>query len=282
MWALLSLVLAQAPADVPVAIVISSRRDPGNAAALCEQLKTAIGQGAMGEKESVDRLTRLGGVDPHACDGARLCLQKLAQLLHGVVVGVDVGKAGKLFAGHIEAVSFDRVESLATEDITSDAKAWPQKSQAAVTSFAQKLSPQLQAMRPKVEPRPDLKGTPTFEQPREAQLTPEPPPQPRAETLELVTPAETGKGPVPYLTAGAGVVCLGVGITLTVLGFLDRGTYQASFQDVPNQMAVASTLTDQQLSNLATASNAKIGFGVSLIGLAVALAVTAGFFFLKD
>src|SRR4051812_30896983 len=147
MLALLTVVLAQAPADVSVAIVVSSRRDPGNAPAVCDQLKAAIGAGAMSEKESVDRLTRLGGVDPHACDGARLCLQKLAQLLHGVVIGVDVSKAGKLLAGHIEAVSFDRVESLASEDFTADAKSWPQKSQAAVASLAQRLSPALVTMR---------------------------------------------------------------------------------------------------------------------------------------
>jgi hypothetical protein len=282
----IALVLAQAPApsgDVPVAIVSSSRRDPGTSAALCEQLKTALGGTAMGEKESIDRLAKLGGVDPHACDGARLCLQKLAQLLHGVVIGVDVSKAGKLLAGHVEVVSFDRVESLATEDVTADAKSWPQKSQAAVASLAQRLSPQLLAMRPRVEPKPDLKGTPAFEPPREVNLTPEPPPTPLPSPEPAVTASgEVSKGPVPYVTAGSGIVSLGIGITLTVLGFLDRGTYQASFQQVPNQMAVASTLTDDKLTALATASNAKVGFGVGLIGLAVALGITAAILFVKD
>src|SRR4051794_35159731 len=140
MSVLLLLVLAQAPAaDVPVAIVVSSRRDSGNAsAALCEQLKSALGSKAMGEKESVERLTHLGGVDPHACDGARLCLQKLAQLLHGVVIGVDVSRAGKLTAGHIEAVAMDRVDSLATIDVASDAKGWVQKAGDAAKSLADK------------------------------------------------------------------------------------------------------------------------------------------------
>ncbi len=127
MLTLVFFALAQAPAsasaEVPVAIVVSSRRDTnGSASRLCDQLQNAIGPQAMTEKQSIERLASLGGVDPHACDGARLCLQKLAQLLHGVVIGVDVSKAGRLTAGHIEAVSFDRVDSLAVGDIASDAK----------------------------------------------------------------------------------------------------------------------------------------------------------------
>jgi hypothetical protein len=283
---LLYLVLMQAPAaDVPVAIVVSSRRDSTTASAtLCEQLKTALGPRAMGEKESVQRLTQLGGVDPHACDGAKLCLQKLAQLLHGVVIGVDVSKAGRLLAGHIEAVSFDRVESLATDDLTGDAKSWPQKSSAAAKALAQKLTPQLDALRPKEEPKPSPPPeNKNVEAPHQVIVVPEPPPSPPPEVTAVQ--AEGGAksfGPVPYVVTGAAVASVGAGITLLVLGFIDRNTYQASFQQVPNQTAIASSFTDAQLSSLATASNAKIGLGIAFGVIAAALGVLAGVLFAKE
>jgi hypothetical protein len=284
---LLYLVLAQAPAaDVPVAIVISSRRDSTTASSvLCEQLKTALGPRAMGEKDSVARLTQLGGVDPHACDGAKLCLQKLAQLLHGVVIGVDVSKAGRLLAGHIEAVSFDRVESLATDDLTGDAKSWPQKSSAAAQAFAQKLSPQLDALKPKEEPKPpppELKSSPALEPPHTVVVVPEPPPQPATEVVAVQQTGSSGFGPVPYVATGAAVASLGAGITLLVLGFVDRNTYQGSFQQVPNQTALSSSFTDAQLSSLATASNAKIGLGIAFSVIGAALGVLAGVLFAKE
>jgi hypothetical protein len=285
---LLYLVLAQAPAaDVPVAIVISSRRDSTTASSvLCEQLKTALGPRAMGEKDSVARLTQLGGVDPHACDGAKLCLQKLAQLLHGVVIGVDVSKAGRLLAGHIEAVSFDRVESLATDDLTGDAKSWPQKSSAAAQAFAQKLSPHLDALKPREEPKPppqELKASPALEPPHQVVIVPEPPPQPPSEAVGVQAEGPSkGFGPVPYVVTGAAVASVGAGIALLVSGFVDRNTYQGSFQQVPNQMAVASSFSDAQLSSLATASNAKIGLGIAFGVIAAALGVLAGVLFAKE
>jgi hypothetical protein len=286
---LLSLVLAQAAAaDVPVAIVVSSRRDAAAASALCVQLKAALGPLAMSEKESVDRLTQLGGVDPQACDGAKLCLQKLAQLLRGVVIGVDVSKAGKLLAGHIEAVSFDRVESLATDDLTGDMKSWPQKTAAAAQAFGQKLQPQLLALKPKEEPKaappqPELKSTPALEPPREATLVPEPPPQPPEQEPLAVTqaPGHNG-GPVPYIVGGAAALSLIGAVVLMVLGFADRSTYQSSFIAVPNQMIVASSLRDDQLNALASASNLKIGSGGALIGVAAALGVVAGILFARE
>lgn len=289
--------LSQAPADVPVALVVSSRRDTTNAApALVDQLKIALaaqGITAMGDADSVARLKLLGGVDPKACDGSRLCLQKLAQLLQGVVVGVDVSKAGRLTAGHVEAVAYDRVESLAVDDVTSDAKSWNKTAGEAATAFAQKLKAPLAAMnearRPKEAPpkvaekQPELKTAPPLETPREATLTPEPPPTPPPAVPVEATTQKSGLGPVPYVTTGVAIVALGAGIVCLILGFIDRGTYVGTFER-PMGLGtdVASMYTDAQLRNLAQQSNVRIGVGTGLVALAAALGITSGILFAKE
>ena len=294
----LLLVLSQAPTDVPVAIVISSRRDTSTAAAtLAEQLKVTLGaQGiaAMGDADAVTRLKMLGGVDPKACDGARLCLQKLAQLLQGVVIGVDVSKAGRLTAGHLEAVSWDRVDSLAADDLSSDAKSWNQRSAEAATAFALKLKPPLQALndarRPKVAvtptppppkpAEPELKPPPPADPPRNPMLVPEPPPTPPpAVVVEDKKPSSLG--PVPYVTAATGIVAIGAGIVCLVLGFFDRQTYVDTFRR-PDGMAVVSSYTDAELRDVAGRSNLRIGLGSGLVGLGAALGITAAVLFMRE
>lgn len=266
-------------------VVVSSRRDVGSTAvSICEQMRVALAaQGivATGDGASVERLKKLGGVDPKACDGARLCLQKLAQLLQGVVIGVDVSRAGKLSAGHFEAVSFDRVDSLAADDVTADAKSWPGKSSAAVTAFAAKLKAPMLALNEtrrasSKPPEPELKAPP--DAPREVRVLPEPPPLPPP----AVTAEKSGTGPVPYVTGAAAVAALGMGIVFMVLGFIDRGTYHASFADPTGLMGHASSLSDDELTQLASSSNIRIGVGAGLIGLAVALGITSGVLLFKE
>lgn len=293
----LLLVLSQAPTDVPVAIVISSRRDTSTSAAtLVEQLKVTLGaQGisAMGDADAVARLKTLGGVDPKACDGARLCLQKLAQLLQGVVIGVDVSKAGRLTAGHLEAVSWDRVDSLASDDLSSDAKSWNQRSAETATAFALKLKPSLQALndarRPKVAATPptpppakdpEVKARPPADQPRDAMLVPEPPPTPPPAVVVEERKASS-LGPVPYVTAATGIVALGAGIVCLVLGFFDRQAYVDTFRR-PDGMAVVSSYTDAELRDVAGRSNLRIGLGSGLVGLGAALGITAAVLFMRE
>lgn len=269
--------------------MVSSRRDADKLAlGVTEQLKAALaaqGITATSDSESVERLKKLGGVEPRACDGARLCLQKLAQLLQGVVVGVDVSRAGRLTAGHVEAVAFDRVESLAVDDITSDAKQWSAKSNEAAKAFAEKLKAPVRALsdarRVKSPPKAaenELKTTPALDAPREATVVPEPPPTPPP-AIEAVTVSKkaSGTGPLPFITTGAAVVAAGAGILCLVLGFSDRSTY---FQSISGGMA--SSLTDAQLQNLAYQSNLRIGLGGGLLGLAGALGITSALLFMKE
>ncbi|MBL8955404.1 MAG: hypothetical protein JNK82_31810 [Myxococcaceae bacterium] len=291
MVALLLVVLAQAPSDVPVAIVVSSRRDTGNQApAAAEQLKAALaaqGITATSDAESVKRITALGGVDPKACDAARLCLQKLAQLLQGVVIGVDVSKAGKLTAAHIEAVSYDRVESLAADDLTSDAKSWARKSAAAAAAFAQKLQAPVAALnearRAKVVEAP-LPPAPGLERPREVRVVPEPPPvpPPAVAAEPLPPPQKSALGPVGYVTGAVAIIAIGAGIACLILGFLDRGTYFQTQSSTGALPGIASTYNDQQLAGLAAQSNLRIGLGGGLVGLGALLGITSALLFAKE
>lgn len=291
MTALLLFVLAQAPSDVPVALVVSSRRDnTGAATQLVESLKASLQSqqiSAMSEAESVKRLTQLGGVDPKACDGARLCLQKLAQLLQGVVVGVDVSKAGKRLAAHVEAVSFDRVESLAVDDLAAESKAWKSKSLEFANGFSVKLRAPLAALNESRKSKTDNtpRGFEEFKAPPTVDASPSisPVPQPMPKVQAAVTPppelpAKT-RGVLPYLIGGGAVVSAGVGAALMVLGFVDRGTYSASLRMRVNGQTI-STLTDQELSALAGRSNMFIITGSILIGVGAALGITSLLLFL--
>jgi hypothetical protein len=291
MTALLLFVLAQGPSDVPVALVVSSRRDnTGAAAHLVESLKASLESAhisAMSESESVKRLTQLGGVDPKACDGARLCLQKLAQLLQGVVVGVDVSRAGKRFAAHVEAVSFDRVESLAVDDLAAESKTWRSKSLEVAASFAVKLRAPLAALNESRNARGDsaLRGFEEFKTPP----SPEPlvsialVPPPTAPAQAVLSPPPQApaqkRGLLPYFTGGGGVVSAGVGAALLVLGFVDRGTYSSSLQMRINGQTT-SRLSDRELSDLAGRSNTFIITGGILVGLGAALGITTLLLFL--
>ncbi len=112
---------------------------------------------------------------------------------------------------------------------------------------------------------------------------PEPPPTPAPAVEAVVSRNAThSTGPVRYIAAGGAVVSLAVGVTFLVLGFIDRGTYTASFHSVPNQTALASSLRDDQLSALASSSNTRLGLGTTFTALALVLGVVAGLLFAKD
>lgn len=292
MTALILFALAQAPTEVPVAIVVSSRRDTGTqASTLAEQLKVALaaeGITATSDADSVARLKKLGGVDPRACDGARLCLQKLAQLMQGVVIGVDVSKAGRLSAGHLEAVAWERVESLAADDLTSDAKSWPAKSKDGAKAFAQKLKGPLAELNEarKVKASSELKGAPVLEPPQQARLVPEPPPVPPPTAPPTAVQAEPAQksnlGPVAYVTTAAAIISAGAGIVCMILGFLDRGTYFSTLSRFDGSMDMASSYDDRQLLGLANQSNLRVGLGAGLIGLGAALGITSAVLFTRE
>ena len=289
---------APKPPQVPIAIVISSRRDTGDtlSSALCAKVKDALaaqGIEAMSAPQSAERLAKLGAVDSRACDGSKLCLAKLAELLQGIVIGVDIGKVQKFSAGHLEAVAVGRVDSLAVSDFSSDAKGWPKKSAAETAAFvaqvvsgAREMNKALEPVKvavvepppPKVavvEPPPPPKVI-VADMPTEVKLIPEPPPTPPP----VIIDEPRSRGPLPYVVVGTAVAAAVVAVTLLVLALIDTSKYNGT-TDGFNSLTTSS-LTRAQLDTLA--ANANLKYSVSLgtgIG-AAALGVVAGILLVRE
>ncbi len=296
MGTILLVLLSQAPAEapkvqVPIAIVISSRRDTGNTLSpfVCVKLQEALaakGIPAMNEAQSIERLTKLGGVDPRACDGSKLCLLKLAELLQGIVIGVDVGKVARFSAGHLEAVAVGRVDSVAVSNFTSDAKGWPKKSAdeiaaliALVVPVAQQMTKALQPVEPPPKPVAVVEPPPPkpADTPTQVKLVPEPPPSPPP---AVVVEAPRSRGPLPYVFVGATVAAAAVAIAMLVLASSDAQRYNASLSLLKGE--TTSSLTRDQLTR--TAASANLEYSVALgsgIG-AAAFAIASGYFFLRE
>ena len=306
MGTLLLVLMAQAasgapkPPQVPIAIVISSRRDTGDtlSSELCAKVKDALaaqGIEAMSAPQSAERLAKLGAVDSRACDGSKLCLAKLAELLQGIVIGVDIGKVQKFSAGHLEAVAVGRVDSLAVSDFSSDAKGWPKKSAAETAAFvaevvsgAREMNKALEPVKvavvqpppppPKVavvEPPPPPKVI-VADMPTEVKLIPEPPPTPPPVIIE----EPRSRGPLPYVVVGTAVAAAVVAVTLLVLALIDTSKYNGT-TDGFNSLTTSS-LTRAQLDMVAAEANLK--YSVSLgtgIG-AAALGVVAGILLVRE
>lgn len=294
---------APKPPQVPIAIVISSRRDTGDtlSSELCAKVKDALaaqGIEAMSAPQSAERLAKLGAVDSHACDGSKLCLAKLAELLQGIVIGVDIGKVQKFSAGHLEAVAVGRVDSLAVSDFSSDAKGWPKKSAAETAAFVAEVVSGAREMNKALEPvkvavvqpppppppkvavvEPPPPPTPKVivaDMPTEVKLIPEPPPTPPPVIIE----EPRSRGPLPYVVVGTAVAAAVVAVTLLVLALIDTSKYNGT-TDGFNSLTTSS-LTRAQLDMVAAEANLK--YSVSLgtgIG-AAALGVVAGILLVRE
>jgi hypothetical protein len=276
---------------VPIAIVVSSRRDAGNtlSSALCTKVRDALaarGIEAMTEQQSADRLAKLGAIDPHACDGSKLCLAKLAELLQGIVIGVDIGKVGRFNAGHLEAVAIGRLESVAVADFTSDSKGWSRKTGdelpafiAPVASMAAEMN---KALVP-VEPPKAVAVAPTpppvekkSDAPLEPKLLPVPPPTPPPVVVEETR----SRGPVPYIVGGTAVALAIVAVTMLALASADSDAYHSRQETLSGGQT--SPLTRAELDRLAGSANLKYsaalgtGIGAGVVGIA------AGYLLIRD
>ncbi len=272
-------------AENTVAIVISSRRDAGGqlanevANALKKQL-AAKGIAALGPDEATARLTQLGAVDPKACDGARLCLSKLAQLLgpHGAVIGVDVGKAGRFNAGHLECVSATRLESLAVSDFTADAKKWAATREDALKAFVTEVAPKLRVLLAESVAATPQAGTLTpRDAPVNAQLTPDAPPLPPLVVAKPTKPIPTAA----WVTGGGAVASAGVAVAFLVMGLNHKAAFDSSQVEV-NGRPGGSTLTQTQLDGLAQASNREFTLATATGAAAGALTATTIYLLLRN
>ena len=286
MTALWLVILAQAAVPsksaVPVAIVVSSRRDALNTLSpqLCDELKKALaaeGVVAMSDAESTQRLVSLGGVEPRACDGSKLCLQRLAELLRGVVIGVDVGKVQRFSAGHLEALAIDRAESIGVADITADGKSWQKKSASAAIAFARKIAPvvlELERVRQE-QLRADAMPPQVTDVPRQASLLPDAPLTPPPELT-----VRRSRGPVPYVLLGAAIAAAGAAVAMLILGLADANRYNGSLQ--PLAGGTTSSFTQAQLNGLAASGNLKFSIAAGCGAGALVLAALATWFLVRE
>lgn len=275
MGALLLLLLAQSPqAPGDVAVVVSSRREPASAQKVARALAEVLAPNAhvLTGDAAKARLAELGGVDPVACDGQRLCLLKLAELLgpHATVIGIDVAKAGKFISAHVEAVGAGKVDSLLADDFSSDTRGFEAQSKQWSRAFGEKLrdklaawNAELEAAKPKPPP-PTPAPAPTPANPEVAALPPPPPP--------LVEQHEQpSRAPAWAATVAAGLCAIGGGVTLG-LAISNKTSYDNSVRSFLSGNNNASSLTYSQLTS--TVNTANTEFSIAL-GLGIATAVAA-------
>ncbi len=282
MGALLLLMLAQSPsAPGEVAVVASSRREPAAAQKVVRALTEVLAPNAhvLSEDAAKARLAELGGVDPVTCDGARLCLSKLAELLgpHATVIGIDVARAGRFTSCHIEAVGAGKVDSLLADDFTAETKGFEARSKQWARSFGERLqarlsgwNAELEAARPKPAPAPVVVVPAPVPTP-EPVLAP-PPPPPVVEERPSRTPAW-----VSTVVGGATLVSTGV---LLGLGLHDRSTYLSSIATWrgPND---ASGLTYTQMNDTVGRANTELTVALALGCVTAAAATLALYFFTR-
>lgn len=123
-----------------VAVVSVSRRGSGAAGFVTSQVVKSLKSRGLKVIEARDaqlRIMQKSGVDPASCDGTKVCVRHLAQLLgpKAVVVGVDVAKAGNVYATHLEALAADDGNALASFDFNADARTFQGRFPLAATRF---------------------------------------------------------------------------------------------------------------------------------------------------
>lgn len=284
MGALLVLLLTQTPtAPGDVAVVVASRREPAAAQKLARALSEVLAPNAkvLAGDAAKARITELGGVDPAACDGQRLCLIKLAELLgpHATVIGIDVARAGKFQSAHVEAVGAGKVDSLLADDFSSDVKGFEAQSKQWARGFGEKLKDKLGAWSAELEaakPKPvAVAPTPAPTPEPQPSVVPPPPPPPMVEQRP-----EPSRGPAWAATVAAGLCAIGTGVTLG-LAVSNKTSYDNSVRSFLSGNMNASSLTWSQLNSTASTANSEFSIALGL-GIATAVAaVVAAIFFLR-
>lgn len=289
---LMQLTLGQA-AEVrtPVAVVMTSKRPGAEAVAgkitqrVFDSLKREGVTGLLDDAAAVKELRSAGFSDPKTCQGTRACLSKLAILLgpKAVVVGVDVGKIGKTLAIHLEAVSADREESLATLDVSSSLNGWSDAMSAPIVVFVRDVKEGLE-LKKKVEvaeappTTPPLETAPT-DSPKKTELTPAPKEAPVSGLVE----EGGGKPPrvAAWLFAGSAAATAGVAVAFGVMSGSAKSQFDASLVDL-GAGTRGTTLTEDQARALAGQANANAAVALTSGIISAGLTAAATIFFLKD
>lgn len=280
---LVHLALAQAPElRTPVAVVITSKR-PG-----AEQVTPKITQrvldsfkregvsGLLDDSAASKELKVAGFSDPKSCQGTRACLRKLAVLLgaKAVVVGVDVGKVGKTLAIHLEAVSADKDEPLASLDVSSSVTGWSDAMSAPIVVFVRDVKAGLELKKALPPPPPPPQEVAKDDAPRKTDLKPG---DVKRDPVADAVKTDTKPVSVPGIVlAGGAVASAGVAVAFAVISTSAKAQFDASVVTLPDGTK-GTTLPQTQAEALAAQANTggavAIGTGVLALGLGVASAV---------
>jgi len=293
---------ANAPRDIAVISVSRRGRSAGDAVA-AEVVKSLRARGLkVTESHAASRkILENSGVDPQSCDGTRVCVRHLAQLLgpRAVVVGIDVARAGSGVAAHVEALAADEGSPLAQLDFSGETRTFSTRFTAPVQRFGSDVASalarldvpgpdQVMALSHPVAPSPPAGAA------AEPIAAPSAPPKVVAvndgfahwpggevplDDPPLTTPPVTltasthAHWPKWTLLTGTLVAALTTA-GFTIAGFQERATYQSMLRDYggghDNASAVPRSVLEQH------ASNANTDFIGALIALAATVPLAIG------
>lgn len=277
-WLALALLAVEAaqPATRPVAVLAVSKRPGAESwiASTSERVHAALERegvvGLLPMTEAEKQLAAVGMADPRSCQGARSCVGRLAVILaeNGVVVAVDVAKAGSSLAVKLEAVSGDGPRVLASTDLLLPVGKWDDQLALPVVLFARSLKEKLEAEAP---PPPADAPVATAPPP---DLTPPPQPPPVAEVAAAPAPRPRV---LPWVLVGAAVVFAGAAAALAATGAADQASIRDSVQQVGGEPV--SSLSRTQLQALEKSGNTKFSLALASGIAAGALGVGASITF---
>lgn len=289
---MLQLALGQsAEVRTPVAVVMTSKRPGAEASApkiaqrVFDSFKREGVSGLLDDAATSKELRSAGFSDPKSCQGTRACLSKLAILLgpKAVVVGIDVGKVGKTLAIHLEAVSADREESLATLDVSSSLSGWSDAMSAPIVVFVRDVKAGLELKKKKVveepPPTPPLEVART-DTPKKTELVPAPKDEGPVSGL-----VEQGDGKPPrvaaWVFAGSAAATAGVAVAFGVMSGSAKSQFDASLVDLGDGTR-GTRLPEDQARALADQANTNAAVALTSGILSAGLTAAATIFFLKD
>jgi hypothetical protein len=282
----MSLLLSQnAPA---VGVTISSKRPgtdeyPKKVADYVHALLKLEEMSATNDSDTRAALKKVQAADPRNCQGATLCLMKLAGMLgpEAVIIGVDVGKVQTQLALHLEAVSGNALESLAIADIVVESKNWSEQASSSLTEFVRQLKTK---MRAKQNPPSESVATdvPKEAKPRDIPTSVSLTPTSTGTDNELVTSGSSPSGSkvLPWALVGGAAVSAGAAVTFGILGGQDARKYNSAL--VNTDQGQGTTLSKPEADALAASANTKIGLAIGTAVLSAGLGGLATYFFVKE
>jgi hypothetical protein len=274
---------ADGPLREPVVVLVSSKR--AGAESIAREVAASVRSQLM--RESARTVgDKAGTEDASACQGQPVCLRKIAAFLgpHALVIGVDVGKSARSLAIHLDAVTADAPDVLATAEFLVPVKGWKEQSMAALSVFVHnvvdKLPQPAAGASPAPAPAPGREDAPVAQpSPSPAVVVPSSSSsEPAVEAVAAAPSASTSGGRIAAWCATAGAaVGLGLSSTFLVLGLSDQSVVSGAL--TPAGGGYVSSLDAHDLRAYADRGNLRFTISLATGLLGLALAALAGVLF---